>query len=199
MAEGWTTAQAAFVMDEPLEVFKKGVERGPVRARIVRVGNMRVRKFDLSALVFLHAQRELNADLTPKGRSELYEALIKLPHHGASREVTFGNLKFDFGRHLEAVELKLKELESLRGEVDASSGEALIKGTTIKAFRIAALLDGGMTVASVLLDYPSLNERQVLAARAYAEVNPKVGRPFPKTTAKTAMRATGLDALDDGD
>lgn len=175
------------------------VERGPVRARIVRVGGIRVRKFDLSALVFFHARRELNDELTSKGRLDLYEALAKLPIHGASQEVAFGSLKFEFGRHLDAVKLRLRELEDLLSEIDATSGEVLIRGTRIEAFRIAALLGGGMTVASVLQDYPSLSERQVLAARAYAEANPKVGRPYPETTAKAALRASGLDALDDAD
>lgn len=197
MPREWTTAQAAFVLNEPLDAFKKVIERGPVRARVVRVGGIRVRKFDLGDLIFLHAERELKTELTPKGRAELYEALTNLPVHNTRLEVAFGHLKFEFARHLKAVESKLKELEKLATEIDASSGEALIKGTRIEAFRIAALLDGGMTVQSVLHDYPSLNERQVLAAKAYAEINPKVGRPYPQTTAKAAMRGSGLDALDD--
>jgi uncharacterized protein (DUF433 family) len=196
MPEEWTTAQAAFVLNEPLDAFKKVVERGPVRARVVRIGGQRVRKFDLGDLVFLHAERELKTELTPKGRAELYQALTKLPVHHARPEVVFGHFKFEFGRHLQEVESKLKELELLSNEIDASRGEALIKGTRIEVFRIAALLDGGMTIETVLRDYPSLNERQAIAAKAYAEINPKVGRPYPKTTAKAAMRGSGLDALD---
>jgi uncharacterized protein (DUF433 family) len=189
MSQEWTTAQAAFVLNEPLDVLKKVVERGPLRARVVRVGGgMRVRMFDLGDLIFLHAQRELKTELTPKGRAELYEALTNLRIHGARPEVAFGHLKFEFARHLKAVEAKLKELEKLTTEIDTSSGEALIKGTRIEAYRIAALLDGGMTVEAVLHDYPSLNERQVLAAKAYAEINPKVGRPFPNQTVKAALR-----------
>jgi uncharacterized protein (DUF433 family) len=196
MPEEWTVAQAAFVLNEPLDAFKKAVERGPVRPRVVRIGGLRIRKFDLGDLVFLHAQRELKSELTPKGRAELYEAFTKLPHHGARSEVAFGHFKFEFGRHLKEVESKVQELEKLSSEIDDSRGEALIKGTRVEAFRIAALLDGGMTVAAVLRDYPSLTEHQVLAAKAYAEINPKVGRPYPKTTAKAAMRKSGLDALD---
>lgn len=196
MPQEWTTAQAAFVLNEKLDAFKKVVERGPVRARVVRVGGQRVRKFALGDLVFLLAERELKTELTPKGRADLYEALTKQPMDGAAPEVGFGHFRFEFGRHLRAVESKLKELEALSNEIDVSSGEALIKGTRIEAFRIAALLDGGMTVEAVLRDYPSLNERQVLVAKAYAEINPKVGRPYPKISAKAAMRGSGLDALD---
>ncbi len=198
MPEEWTTAQAAFVLNEQLDTFKRVVERGPVRARVARVGGTRVRKFHLGDLVFLHAERELKSELTPKGRADLYQALTQLPAQGARAEVSFGDFKFEFGRHLKEVEAKLKELEALSHEIDTTGGKAKIVGTRIEAFRIAALLDGGMTVAEVLHDYPSLSERQVLAAKAYAEINPKVGRPFPRTTAKAAMRGSGLDALDGG-
>jgi uncharacterized protein (DUF433 family) len=196
MPENWTTAQAAFVLNEPLDAFKKVVERGPVRAQVVRVGGLQVRKFALVDLVFLHAERELKTELTPKGRAGLYKALLNLPVYSARSEVAFGQFKFNIGRHLKEVKSKLKELEKLSNEIDTASGEPVIKGTQIEVYRLAALLDGGMTVESVLRDYPSLSENQVLAAKAYAESNPKVGRPYPKTTAKAAMRGSGLDALD---
>jgi uncharacterized protein (DUF433 family) len=196
MPDEWTTAQAAFVLSEPLDAFKKVVERGPLRSRVARVGGLRIRKFRLGDLVFLHAQRELKAELTPKGRAELYEALTKVTVDGSQSEVAFGHLNFRFDRHLREVRTKLKELEKLTNEIDTSSGEPLIVGTRIEVYRLAALLDGGMTVEAVLHDFPSLNERQVLAAKAYAEINTKIGRPYPKMTAKSAIRHSGLDALD---
>jgi uncharacterized protein (DUF433 family) len=188
MPQEWTAAQAAFVLNEPLDAFKKVVERGPVKPRVVRVGGLRVRKFDLGALVFLQAQGELKAELTPKGRAELYAAMTRLPNLDAATEVAFGDLKFAFGRSLQKVESRLKELDKLSGEIDATGGEPMIRGTRVEVFRLAALLDGGMTVEAVLRDYPSLNARQVLAARAYAQINPKIGRPYPAKTAKAAMR-----------
>jgi uncharacterized protein (DUF433 family) len=197
MRESWTTAQAAFVLNEPLDVFKKAVERGPVKARVVRTGGLQVRMFGLADLVFLHAERDLKTELTPKGRAELYKALLTLPDYTARSEVQFGEFKFKIGRHLKEVKSKLKDLEKLSNEIDTASGEALIKGTSIEVYRLTALLDGGMTVEDVLRDYPSLNEKQVLAAKAYAESNPKVGRPYPKMTAKAALLGSGLDALDD--
>ncbi len=81
-------------------------------------------------------------------------------------------------------------------EIETSGDAALINGTNVEAHRIAALLAGGMTVDAVLRDYPSLTERQVLAAKAFAEINPEVGRHYPPITAKAAMRGSGLDALD---
>ena len=194
-----TIAQAAFVVGEPLDTFKKVVEKAPVKPRIVRQGGRRVRQFAMADLVFLHAYRELKQELTPKGQAALYEALLGVGHGRRRNEVAFGNQKYDLGRHVAIVEAKLKELERLADYIDSSGGEALIKGTQIEAHRIAALLDGGMTVEAVLRDYPSLMERQVLAAKAYADANPKPGRPFPRQTAKAAMRVSGLGELDDED
>ncbi len=81
-------------------------------------------------------------------------------------------------------------------EIETSGDAALINGTNVEAHRIAALLAGGMTVDAVLRDYPSLTERQVLAAKGFAEINPGAGTYYPPITAKAAMRGSGLDALD---
>ena len=91
----------------------------------------------------------------------------------------------------------MKELDKLTAQIDLSGKEPLIRGTQIEAHRIAALLEAGATVEDVIRDYPSLKEQQIVAARVYAEAHPKAGRPYPKQTAKAAMRAADLSALDD--
>lgn len=68
------------------------------------------------------------------------------------------------------------------------NGTAVIAGTGIAAHRIAALLDGDMDLDEVLQDYVSLTRDQVLAAKAYADRHPWTGRPYPRLTAKKAMR-----------
>ena len=77
--------------------------------------------------------------------------------------------------------------EKLLDLIDASGADPVIKGTTVNAYRIAALLEA-MSVEHILRDYPSLDVRRVLAARLYAESRPKSGRPYPNVTAKTVMR-----------
>jgi uncharacterized protein (DUF433 family) len=199
MSETFTTAQAAFVVGERLEVFKKVVERAPVKPRIVRRGGRRIRQFGMAELVFLCAYPVLKQELTPKSQAAFYQALLAAPDHGLRKEIVFGDHRYNVGRHARIVESKIKELEALSRQIDSSGEEAVISGTGIEAYRIAALLDGGMTVEEVLRDYPSLNERQVVAAKAYAEANPKRGRPYPKQTAKAALRSAGLGALDEED
>ncbi|AYM14833.1 MULTISPECIES: DUF433 domain-containing protein [Hyphomicrobiales] len=195
--EHLTTAQAAFVVGAPLDIFKKVVERAPIKPQLVKRGGRSIRQFGQAELVFLHAYDELKLALTPKSQSEFYEALQTSLKRGLAKEVVFGKQRYDIGQHLVFVERKLKELEKLTDQVDLSGKEPVIRGTHIEAHRIAALLDAGATVEEVLRDYPSLKEQQVVAARVYAEAHPKAGRPYPKQTAKAAMRAADLSALDD--
>jgi uncharacterized protein (DUF433 family) len=199
MSKVVTTAQAAFVVGEPLDSFRKAVERSPVKLRVTKQGGRRVRQFRLADLVFLHAYSELKQELTPKSQAAFYHALTVIPADALRHEVAFGKYKYNVQRHVQVVESKLKELQELASQIDSSGRDAVIKGTAIEAHRIAALLDGGMTVKDVLRDYPSLKEKQVLAAKAYAEANPKPGRPYPKLTAKAAMRAVDLSVLDGED
>ena len=77
-----------------------------------------------------------------------------------------------------------------------SDGEAVLKGSTIEVYRIAALLDGGLSIDEILADYPSLARDAIETAKIYADTHPKPGRPYPRTTVKRALRGAGLEALD---
>jgi hypothetical protein len=66
--------------------------------------------------------------------------------------------------------------------------DGTIQGTGVEARRIAALVDGGMSAAEILRDYPNLTAEQLDAALDYAKANPNSGRTFPPGTAKAALR-----------
>jgi uncharacterized protein (DUF433 family) len=197
--EELTTAQAAFVIGEPLDAFNKVIERAPIKPNLVKRGGRKIRQFGTAELVFLHAYGELMQAFTPKSQSELYEALRTTLKRGGQREVVFGKHRYNIAQHVLVIERKLKELSKLTAQVDTSGKEPVLRGTQVEVHRIAALLDAGVPVNDVLRDYPSLKEEQIVAAKAFAEAHPKAGRPFPKQTAKAAMRAANLSALDDAD
>jgi hypothetical protein len=197
--ETLTTAQAAFVVGERLETFKKVVERSPVKPDMVNKGGRRIRQFGTAELVFLHAYDELKQALTPKKQAELYSALRAALRSQKENVVTFGNLRYDLSSHIIYVQNKVKELDSLAAQIDESKKDAVIRGTDIEAHRVAALFEGGATIGQIRQDYPSLSEAQINAAKLYAEANPKAGRPYPKTSAKAAMAGADLSALDDLD
>lgn len=70
--------------------------------------------------------------------------------------------------------------------------EPLIPGTTIPVFRIAALLDGGLSVSEVMEDFPSLAREQIQFARRYAQKNPNLWQKYPPVSLKRLLRNSGF-------
>lgn len=198
MSESWSTAQAAVILNEPLDRVKKALQREPIARKLSNKGGKFGRRLGWADLIFLHALPEMKDRITPQVRVEIYKGLLNVEWTKQSRAMRINfaqDYHFDFGRHLIEVKAGVKELEQLHKEIDASEKEPVVRGTQIEAYRIAALVDG-MSVEEILQDYPSLTERQVLAAKAFADANPKKGRPYPKFTAKKSLREADLDGLE---
>ena len=193
----FTAAEAAYVLEEPVRAVKKALDAGPVRSVLVPRPGGSVRAIEWSDLFYLFAVRTLREELTPKARAEFYEA-IRCHTLERGRDVQFGRIRVAVADLVDEVERRTRKLSELHDKVEfRNDGEPLLKGTGIEAHRIAALLDGGMTVDEVLFNYPSLTHDAIGAARAYADTYPKAGRPYPRTTAKQALRGAGLEALDE--
>lgn len=192
----FTAAEAAFVLREPLKSVKKAMDAGPVRPVLQRRGGIRVRTIRWPDLVYLFAVRELRSELTPKARGEFYEALQDSDE--PLKDVRFGRFDVAIADLIEQAEQRTAKLAELAENVEfRDDGEPLIKGSGVEVYRLAGLLDGGLSVDEVLADYPSLSRDAVETARAYAQAYPKTGRPYPRTTAKRALRGAGLEALDE--
>jgi hypothetical protein len=71
----FTAAEAAFVLQEPIKSVKKALDEGPIRPVLFRKAGTAVRAIDWSDLLYLYVVRVLRDELTPKARSEFYEAL----------------------------------------------------------------------------------------------------------------------------
>jgi len=69
----------------------------------------------------------------------------------------------------------------------SSAPDPVIPGTRVQIYRIAALLDGGADIASIMDDYPSLTQDQIEEAWEYAKVNPNPGRQYPNRSFKRAL------------
>jgi uncharacterized protein (DUF433 family) len=193
----FTAAEAAFVLQEPLRSIKKALDEGPVRPVLIRKAGASVRAIGWPDLFYLFAMRSLREELTPKARVEFYEALRRSPPERGS-EVRFGRFRVAVADLIDEAELRTRMLEELAEKVEfRDDGEALIKGTDIEVHRIAALLEGGLAVDDILADYPSLTRDAIDTAKLYADAHPKPGRPYPRNTTKRALRAAGLEALDE--
>lgn len=193
----FTATEAAFVLREPVRAVRKSLDLGPVRSVLVQRAGIPVRAIGWSDLFYLYAVRALRDELTPKARSEFYEALQQAPIEKRD-EVRFGRFRISVGDLVKEVERRTSDLAALAERVEfQADGEPLLKGTSIEVYRIAALLDGGASIEQVLEDYPSLSRQNVETAKAYAEAYPKAGRPYPGTSVKRALHRAGLEALDD--
>lgn len=193
----YSAAEAAFVLREPVRAVKKALDAGPVRPVLLRRAGSPVRAIEWRDLFYLYAVRALRDELTPKARTEFYQALQQAPIERGD-EVRFGRFRISVRDLVKEVEQRTTDLAALAEKVEfRADGEPLLKGTSIEVYRIAALLDGGSSPQQVLEDYPSLLVQQVEAAQAYAEAYPKAGRPYPRTSVKRALQGAGLEALDD--
>ncbi|SRR6266436_2885227 len=76
------------------------------------------------------------------------------------------------------------------------TSEPKIPDTNIPLYRISALLDGGMSVAEVMEDFPSLTADQIVMARDHARQYPNFGRPYPKKSLKRLLRNSGFAELE---
>ncbi|UHD45816.1 DUF433 domain-containing protein [Aureimonas altamirensis] len=193
----YTATEAAFVLRESVRSVKKALDTGPVRPVLMRRAGTSVRAIEWRDLFYLYAVRALRDELTPKARTEFYEALQEAPI-GRDGEVQFGRFRILVRDLVAEVERRTSDLSALAEKVEfRADGEPMLKGTAIEVYRIAALLEGGASIKAVLEDYPSLSAGQVETARAYAEAYPKSGRPYPRTSVKRALAGAGLEALDD--
>lgn len=193
----YTAPEVAFVLREPVRSVRKAFDDGPVEPKLVRKPGGMVRAVEWADLLYLFVVRTLRDELTPKARIEFYHALKQAPVDHA-REIRFGRLSVAIDDLRTEVSDRTHQLADLAGSVEfREDGEAVLKGSNVEVYRIAALLSGGVRPEDILEDYPSLDAAAIATAKAYAEAYPKVGRPYPAGTVKRALRGAGLEALDD--
>ncbi len=187
----FTAAEAAFVLREPVRNVTKAFDRGPVRPSLRIRSGAPLRVIDWADLLYLFAVRTLRADLTPKARGELHAALRRA-RPGQADEVGFGRFRVALADMVDEMNRRTAELRTLRGTL-ADDGKA-IRGTRgVEVHRIAALLNGGLSVNAIREEYPWLTHEAVESARVYALAHPKSGRPYPRTTANRLAREIGTE------
>jgi uncharacterized protein (DUF433 family) len=189
--------EAAFVLREPVRAVKKAFDAGPVRPVLLQKSGAPVRAIGWPDLFYLFAVKALREELTPKARTDFHEAIQRSAVEREG-EVRFGRFRVAVADLVREIESRTAELADLASKVEfRADGEAVIKGSDVEVYRIAALVDGGLSVEEILTDYPSLTREAVETAKAYADAHPKPGRPYPRTTAKRALQGAGLEALDE--
>jgi uncharacterized protein (DUF433 family) len=194
-SEVYSLAEAAFILQEPVKELQRTVDRKIVRYKLVSYRGRKLRAVDYKTLVFLSWSSKHEDDFKPNLVRKLYESWID--HAVSSSVVAHDDVRVSLDKAKAQVLLRLQVMRGLEEQIEKTkSKDAVFKGTDIEVHRIASLLDGDMSTEEILEDYPSLNKEQVEFARAYAAIHPKPGRPYPKITAKSALRGADFSDLD---
>ncbi len=196
-----TLNEAGYVVGQSNTAINRAVDRGLIKAKLQRRGNIRLRKVGPAELRFLAISGEVDRKLTPAGRREVYEAMRRLPtdaHHLEIGVMTFRLVDVD--RRIAGRLKRLEEVKTLI--VERPGAEPVLRGTDLPVYEIAALTRG-QTVAEIVEDYPGLTPAQVDAAAEYVKVYPKTGRPLPGRSLKrmlSDMASSGVwDVESDGE
>jgi len=163
-------------------------------------GNRRLRAVNGLDLVYLRVARSYSAAVRGKLHSALHRALAEQPMSATMRIVVENapgrsdTIDVPLERAIDETLAGIEGLKQTGRNIEIGpTGEALIRDTGIEAHRIAALVEGGMSIDDVLHDYPNLSAEKVETAIAYARAHPKQGRPYPARTVKSVFRrGTGL-------
>ncbi len=183
-ARTFTVSEASYVLGLKPSEINRAVDKKVIKAVAAKGGPNRRRAFGTPELRFLRVDQQLQKTLTPEGRRQLYLAVSKMPPSVHSAKV--GPVIVDFKEVDAELDRRINMLANIRNSVDLSGGDALIKGTKISAYQIAAL-GAAHSVNEIIADYPSLSRAQVESAIEYSRAYPKKGRPYPGTTFKKAL------------
>jgi len=195
----FSVTEAVFLVDRPLAEIQQAVDKKVIQPTVDN-GSKRRRLFGRAELRYLVMDREIGDALSGDGKRRLYEEVSKLPARAAT--VKFGPVAIDLKYGDAKLRERIKMLKGIRNAMHMKNGEPFLKGTTIPAYQIAALLKE-MSVDDILEDYPSLKRADVEVAASFALVYPKLGRPYPSKTLKrgiSELLKAGVfdDPVDDG-
>ena len=190
----FTLTEAAYALGDNVKNVIRLVDEHPDLVTRTIIGKRGRRVLGARDLIYMEAVRQLREVLTPVGRRQLHEALLR---SGTQREITFANLKLPLEPFEKKVQERIDVLDRLKDNIEGNPDDPLIKGTDVEVYRIAALLAGGATATDVQEDFPLLSLDQIKNAADYAQALPKKGRPYPCKSFKRATRELDLHLLDE--
>lgn len=196
-----TLPQAARVLDLDVNQVRKAIDRRVVTATYVQQGNRRIRTLDGVDILCLRMRHSLKSPV----REQLYLQLKHAPEQESLKKTFHIHIVPAQGRSAKPTSVwlydtateTLADIVSVNDLARLVDEEGKLRNSDVEAHRIAALVDGGMSIDEVLEDYPNLGRDQIEAATKYARARPKQGRPYPPSTAKSILRRGGGGGLAD--
>lgn len=183
----FTVAETAFVTEMSKadvnheidqEVVPGKAASGAPRARRGR-GDLGTRMLDESEVLFLAAVKPVKRDLSVALRKRLCRAFGAAVRN--QQEVAkVGPLLFCLKDARDRVAARAAQVERLHAVVEVkegvAGGEAVVRGTRIKPWLVAEMLEAGTSAQEIMQEY-DLTAEQVELAQLYARLYPRRGRP----------------------
>jgi uncharacterized protein (DUF433 family) len=182
-----TSQEAAWITGLSAKTINATIDRGEVKPlKAVRRRGFTSRRLGTAELVYLLVRKKASRSLSPQARRELYAKLNQQRHEAeplgdAEVELAGGLVRVEVKRVRNEVAQRWAALqdaaEMVVSDPEIRDGEPVLRGTRVPVYLIADLAAQGADIRELLEDYPSLDAEMIQTAVAYAETNPRRGRP----------------------
>lgn len=182
-----TPQEAAWITGLSAKTINATIDRGEVRpVRAVRRRGVSSRKLGAAEVVYLLVRKNAGRSLSPQARRELYTKLVQQRRGAASSpdaeiELAGGLVRVEVKQASDEIARRWAALrdaaELVVSDPEIRGGEPVLQGTRVPVYVIADLAAQGAETRELLEDFPSLDAEMIQAALAYAETNPRRGRP----------------------
>jgi uncharacterized protein (DUF433 family) len=205
-ADSVTPAEAAWLTELSAKTINATIDRGELKAVKRSVGTKKhARNLGVADVLYLMLRKDLAPMLSPSAKRELYQRLSaarleilsdrKSPVRGqcdVEIQLAGGVIRIQLKSACSRLAIRWRALRNaiqiVSSDPTVRGGEPVIRGTRVPVYLIADLVRQGAELREILEDYPSLDAQMIQAALAYAQTNPKRGRPSkaPWTNLKRA-------------
>lgn len=182
-----TSQEAAWITGLSAKTINATIDRGEVKPlKAVRTRGVTSRRLGAAEVVYLLLRKKAGRALSAQARRELYAKLAQRRQAGQSQ----ADVEIRLADGVVRVELKQARIEmaqrwtALRDAAEMvvsdpgiRGGDPVLRGTRVPVYVIADLVAQGVEPGELLEDYPSLSAEMIQAALAYAQTNPRRGRP----------------------
>lgn len=178
--------EASFVAGVPVKTVNKAIDEAKLRHGVVR-RRRRERLLNREGVLQLALEKELEQrisnELRPCVRAGFLKA-ITAANRQAAIEIRLGDALI-LVIECKAIEARVDQrwaqlsraLTEIAEDPEVQAGAPTFKGTRVLVWPIVEALQQGETEAELLKHYPVLTREKLEAAKLYAEVHPRRGRP----------------------
>ena len=177
--------EASFVAGVPVKTVNKAIDEAKLRRGVVR--GRRERLLNRQGVLQLALEKELeqriSTELRPSVRAGFLKAITTADRR-TDFEIRLGDslvLVIECKSIVARVDQRWDRLSRALNEIaedpEVQAGAPTFKGTRVLVWPIVEAVTRGEPVAELLKHYPALTRAKLEAAKLYAEVHPRRGRP----------------------